>query len=105
MAHSPEEIRKHVRFYIGIFGALLVLTVVTVLLSKIHFGAADSMTGNIIVGMVVAALKAGLVAAFFMHLSGEKPLIYRVLIFTVVFVIGLAALSLFAFHDDIPALF
>ena len=39
--------------------------------------------------MLVATLKAGLVAAIFMHLAAEKRLIYRVLIFTGFFVLGL----------------
>jgi len=105
MAHSPEEIRKHVRFYIGVFGALLVLSAITVGVSYIHIGPPESNTGNIAVGLLIATVKAGLVAAFFMHLAGEKPLIYRVLLFTVIFVIGLFGLCIFAFHDDIPALF
>jgi cytochrome c oxidase subunit 4 len=105
MAHSPEEIRKHVRFYIGVFGALLVLTAITVGLSYVHIGAKDSNTGNMVVGMIIAALKASLVGAFFMHLSAERPLIYRILIFTFIFVIALFLLFVAAFHDGIPAIF
>ena len=104
-SHSPEEIRKHVRFYIGIFIGLLILTAVTVGLSYVHIGKPGSNTGNIVVGLLIAALKAALVAAFFMHLNGEKPLVYRVLIFTVIFVIGLFFLTLLAFKDPIHSVF
>ncbi len=97
--HSPEEIRKHIRFYIGILIALGVLTVVTVGISFIHIGPPDSMKANIIVGMIIASVKAALVALFFMHLSSERRTIYRVLVFTVIFVIGLYFLTSWALHD------
>jgi caa(3)-type oxidase subunit IV len=51
------------------------------------------------VAMLVATLKAGLVAAIFMHLAAEKRLIYRILIFTGFFVLGLFWLILFAWYD------
>ena len=45
--------------------------------------------------------KPGLVAAIFMHLSAEKRLIYRVLIFTGFFVFGLFWLTYLAWYDPI----
>ncbi len=96
-AHSAEEIKKHVRFYLLVFGALLFLTVLTVLVAKIEF----SHTMHLVVGLGIATLKAGLVAAFFMHLMHEAKLVYRVLVFTVVFFIALLLLSLFALKDDV----
>jgi hypothetical protein len=39
------------------------------------------------------------VAGFLMHLISEKKMIYTVLAFTVFFVIGLFALTLYAMHD------
>ena len=100
-AHTPEEIRKHVRFYIGIFGALLALTMLTVAVSWIHIGPEDTNVPNLIVGLLIATVKASLVAAFFMHLSTEKRLIYRVLVFTIAFVLGLFFLSFLAYLDPI----
>ncbi len=105
MATSPEEIKKHIKFYIGIFAALMVLTVITVLVSFVHIGPPDSMTANIIVGMIIATIKASLVAAFFMHLSTEKGTIYKIMIVSTLLVIGLFLLSILAFYDPIPALF
>lgn len=95
--HSPDEIKKHVRFYLMVFGALLALTVVTVWVSKIEFGH----TMHLVVGLGIAALKAGLVAAFFMHLMHEAKLIYRLLVFTIIFFIALMLLSLFALKDEV----
>jgi len=43
----------------------------------VNFG---TQKANVAVALLVATLKAGLVAAIFMHLSAEKRLIYRVLI-------------------------
>ena len=56
------------QFYVGIFLALVALTILTVKVSYYDFGSA-----NIIVAMVVATMKASLVATFFMHLRHDKP--------------------------------
>ncbi len=84
MAGDHSDISKHVRLYIGIFAALGVLTVVTVLVSFLHIGAADSHTGNMLLGMAIALVKASLVAAIFMHLKWERKIIYITLIICVV---------------------
>jgi cytochrome c oxidase subunit 4 len=52
----------------GVGGALLVLTVVTVLAAKVDFG-----NFNLIIALLIATFKAGLVALFFMHLKWDKP--------------------------------
>jgi len=89
-------IRKHVRGYLMVGALLLVFTGVTVALSYVHFG---TQKANIAVAMLVATVKASLVAAIFMHLAAEKRLIYRILIFTGFFVLGLFWLTLFAWYD------
>jgi cytochrome c oxidase subunit 4 len=71
-AHEVDdgEVHSHLSsapFYLGIFGALIVLTFVTVKVSYYDFGSA-----NIIIALVVATMKASLVAAFFMHLRHDK---------------------------------
>lgn len=52
----------------GILAALLVLTVLTVSVTSIDLG----QQGNLIVAMVIATVKAGLVCTFFMHLLWDK---------------------------------
>lgn len=89
-----------VQKYLVLFGALLVLTVVTVGLSYVHFG---SVFWNIVVALIVATVKASLVAAIFMHLWGEKALIWKVLVATIVFVSGLFVLSYLHYSDPIKA--
>jgi len=49
--------------------------------------------------LAVAACNAFVVAGFLMHLISEKKMIYTVLGFTVIFVIGLFALTIYAMHD------
>ena len=55
------------RVYLGVFIALLVLTVVTVGVTRFDFGSF-----NIVVAMVIASIKATLVACYFMHLKFEN---------------------------------
>lgn len=96
-----HHVRKHVRAYITVGIALLALTGLTVGLAFVDYGNNKAMEMG--VAILVAIVKAGLVAYIFMHLNSERPLIYRVLIFTTVFVIALFVLTLFAFQNDIPA--
>lgn len=56
-----------VKFYVGIFAALVALTLLTVGLSYIHLGAA-----NLAIAIIVASMKAALVVIFFMHLSHDN---------------------------------
>jgi caa(3)-type oxidase subunit IV len=51
------------------------------------------------VALIVATIKGGLVAGYFMHLVSEKKLIYAVLAVTVAFFIALMALPIFT-HSD-----
>ena len=56
---------------------------------------------NIVVAMIVATFKAGLVAAIFMHLKQEKLTIWKFLLFTAFFCAGLFLLTLFHWVDPI----
>jgi len=66
-------------------GTLLILTLVTVLATKIDFGA----NINLGIAMVIAVTKATLVILFFMHLRYDR------LFHSVVFVSAILAASLF----------
>jgi cytochrome c oxidase subunit IV len=82
------EIDKHVRVYITVFVALMILTVITVAISRVHLALPIAVS----VALLVATIKGALVACYFMHLISEKKLIYAVLALTVVFFIALLAL-------------
>jgi caa(3)-type oxidase subunit IV len=96
--HYAHDVSKHVRGYLMVGGTLLFFTALTVFLSYVNFG---SQKANVAVAMVVATFKAGLVAYIFMHLSAEKKLIYRILIFTGIFVFGLFWLTYLAWYDPV----
>lgn len=99
--HDIEHFKKNVKACIAVFVILLVLTIVTVLVSRIQFGGAGHHAMNITVALFIAIIKAALVAAYFMHLNSEKSAIYRVLLFTGVFFAGLMFLTLWSYHDGI----
>jgi cytochrome c oxidase subunit 4 len=96
--HYAHDVSKHVRGYLMVGGTLLFFTALTVFLSYVNFG---SQKANVAVALVVATFKAGLVAYIFMHLSAEKKLIYRILIFTAIFVFGLFWLTCLAWYDPV----
>ena len=68
----------------AVFGALMALTVITVAVAHVHLGE-----WNLIVAMVIATIKATLVALFFMHLYYDKGFV------RITFVTSLLFLSLF----------
>lgn len=88
---SPEEFKSHLRKYYAVFVALLCLTAITVGVSYLRLNRPLAIT----VALIIATIKAGLVAAVFMHLISEKKVIYAVLILTALF---------FAFLLLIPSL-
>jgi cytochrome c oxidase subunit 4 len=89
------DIDRHVRIYITVFVALMVLTVVTVAVSYLHLATPVAIA----VALLVATIKGSLVACYFMHLISEKKLIYAVLALTAVFFVALLALPFFTFSD------
>ena len=78
---SPEGIRKEIRRYLMVFGALAVLTIVTVAISRLELPTWQAVA----LALIVATIKGSLVAAFFMHLISERRLIFGVLLFTIFF--------------------
>ena len=80
--HSPEEIRREIRVYLFVFGALIVLTALTVWAC---YGLKAPVQWAILIALAIACTKGFLVAGFFMHLLSEKKLIYSVLALTVFF--------------------
>jgi len=91
-----HDIKKHLKVYIGVFVALLVGTIITVAVSRVNLGHA----GNITLALIIAVLKAFLVAGFFMHLVSEKKPIYTILVFTAFFFVGLMALTIWSMNDS-----
>ncbi len=82
MAHGYAESKKN---YSLVLGALLILTIITVLAAGINFGAPSV---NVVVALVIATIKATLVALFFMHLKDDHP------VNAVIFCTGAAMLAI-----------
>lgn len=91
---SDHDHKPDVKLYIKIFVALLVLTVATVGVSYLNLPKGPGLA----LGIAIACLKAGLVAAYFMHLKGEKILIWSILGVTVFFMLHLVVLPLVDQH-------
>lgn len=99
MGGAHADVSKHVKAYVGVFAALAVLTVVTVLVAQVHF----SDVGNVAVALLIAGFKASLVAAIFMHLKWERsPSIWWALGFCGIFFVALMALPVLTNNDDPP---
>ncbi len=87
---EAARVREHLRVYVMVFVALAVLTVVTVAISYLHLPTALAIS----VAMVVATVKAGLVAGYFMHLLSEEKVILWLLILCAAFLVFLIFLPL-----------
>jgi cytochrome c oxidase subunit 4 len=97
-AHAADDIKKSVKAYYLIFGALMLFTVITVGVSYLHLPIALA----ILVALAVATIKGSLVALFFMHLSHERKIVYWALLLTVVFFVFLMFVPLLTNLDRIP---
>ena len=65
---------------LAVFVALVALTVITWAVAMLETGEAE-----LLIAMVVATIKAGIVATWFMHLKYDKPLNALLFIFSTVF--------------------
>ena len=91
-AHHDDHDEHHgiahtasIKVLLGTGGALLMLTLITVLATKVDFGT----NINLAVAMFIAVIKATLVVLFFMHLKYDK------IFHTVIFLSAILAASLF----------
>jgi cytochrome c oxidase subunit IV len=94
-AENPEEFKKHLGKYYVVFVALLCLTAITVGVSYLHLNRPLAIA----VALVIASVKAGLVAAVFMHLIDEKKVIYAVLLLTALFFALVLLLPSFTLYE------
>jgi hypothetical protein len=107
---DPETLVKHRKQYWIVGGALFFCTVLTLVLGinqytqfgqSFDFGAPGIDGPDFVFGLMIATFKCSLVALIFMHLNHERGLIYKMLLFTVCFFIGLMGLMLFAHSDPV----
>jgi len=78
------------RTYLAVGAALLILTVITVAVSFVHFGGF-----NLVIAMVIASIKAVLVALIFMHLLYDNKLFMAIFLIALIFVSVFIILTMF----------
>ena len=90
-----EHIEEHIKVYLTVFGALAVLTVLTVAASYMNV----SNTEAIFLALTIATVKASLVAGYFMHLITERQTIIYILCLTFLFFLVCMFLPLITYID------
>lgn len=95
-SHSAGHHKSHIRKYWLVFVALVIGTIITVVAYFIHL---PTVFLTVLVALLIASTKASLVAGWFMHLVGEKKMIYLILGFTFFFFLGMMFLTLWSFVD------
>lgn len=91
-AHAAEHEHGGPALYAKTLVTLLILTIMTVGAAYIDLGS-----GNVVVALVIATIKATLVALFFMHLRWEKP------VNAIIAVAGFLFLGIFLTFDLLDA--
>ena len=97
MHSDPEAVKKSVRTYLTVGGALFAFTAITVAVNRVHLAIPLAIT----VALIIASVKGSMVAGVFMHLSHEKKWIYGALLLTAAFFIVLMFVPLFTTMDTI----
>ena len=93
--HGDGPVHVHIaslQFYVGIFVALVILTILTVKVSYYDFGAF-----NTVIALLIASAKAALVATFFMHLRHDS--LFNVITFIASFLF--LAIFILLTYDDL----
>lgn len=99
MSHNNDH-QHHItpfRTYMKVFGALITLTVLTVLASKVNMGPM-----NTVVAMLIATVKAAIVVIWFMHMKYEDTLnrvVFGLAFFFAFVFYTLTALDVFTRHN------
>ena len=88
-AHGPQVVPLPV--YLGVFAALMVGTVLTVLAARMDFGAMNTP-----VALTIACSKAALVILYFMHVKYGEKLVKLMVVVSIAF---LAILFLITLSD------
>ena len=91
------EVDAHVRTAMIVFGALMVLTAVTVGVYYLHLPTPAAIA----LALFIALVKGSLVASFFMHLISEKKMIYALLIMTAAFFVVLLLVPVWTVSGDV----
>jgi len=87
--HTEERHITSNKTYIIVWAALMVMTAITVYVSYINFGML-----NIVIALVVASIKASIVALYFMHLKIEDSITWVFALFPLTLLALLIAMTM-----------
>lgn len=107
MADSPEAVKKAMKKYFIVMCILFIGTIMTVAVAVVpalDVGARGFSTGDLVIGLLIASVKASLVMYVFMHLSDEKKLIYLIYGMAGFFALCLYFITRMAYIDPIEYL-
>ena len=101
--HSSDDhyadLGKSVRTYLKVGAVLIVFTFITCAVA--YWVDLGDKHLNIALGLVIASFKVSLVCLIFMHLNHERGLIYKVMLFAMVFFAAMMFLFVLAYMDPI----
>ena len=100
-SHDLEHVKEDIRRFNIVGITLGIGTILTVAAYYIHF---DNFAYTVALALLIATVKASLVAGFFMHLISEKVMIYAVMAFTFFFFGAMMFLFIWGKYD-IPRIF
>ena len=92
---SHKSVEEQVKIYLNVFGALLVLTGVTVAVSYLDVSFIEAF----FIAIVIATIKGSLFLGFFMHLISERQAVIWILISTFIAFLILMFLPLVSMTD------
>jgi caa(3)-type oxidase subunit IV len=99
-SEQPIDLKSYIRLCAAVFLVVLITTASMIATSYANIG--HGWTLKVALILAIAVVNAFLVAGYLMHLLSEKKMVYTVLIFTVIFFIGLMGLTMFAMNDFPP---
>ena len=99
--HGHGSLKKHVRLYLIIGGILIFMTFFTIAVAYLPLFDFGDKHINIGFGLLIASFKVSLVCLIFMHLNHERGLIYKVMLFAMVFFAAMMFLFCLAYMDPI----
>ena len=97
----PLDYAKTVRTYLKVGAVLIFFTFFTIAVAYMEIFDFGNKALNIGFGLLIATFKVSLVCLIFMHLNHERGLIYKTLLFTIVFAAAMMFLMVLTFNSPI----
>jgi caa(3)-type oxidase subunit IV len=97
----PFDFNKSIRTYLKVGAVLIAMTFFTIAVAYLPIFDFGDKHLNIGFGLLIAAFKVSLVCLIFMHLNHERGLIYKTLLFSMIFFAAMMFLFCLAYMDPI----